>query len=103
MIHFRGVLLCRRAILISIVLNSIPSLLNKINEMEEEFEKPAKGRPMKGGKSGNDSKGLTRGRIKKVNEFMTDLKGVMVSIDNQHYLHGISRSILEYAMLLFLL
>lgn len=63
-----------------------PSLLNKINEMEEEFEKPAKGRPMKGGKSGNDSKGLTRGRIKKVNEFMIDLKGVMVSSDSRRYL-----------------
>ncbi len=59
-----------------------PSLLNKINEMEDEFEKPAKGRPMKGGKSGDS---LTRGRIKKVNEFMTDLKGVMVS-DNERYL-----------------
>ncbi len=44
--------------------------------MEEEFEKPAKGRRMKGARSGDN---LTRGRIKKVNEFMTDLKGVMVS------------------------
>ena len=49
--------------------------------MEEAFEKPVKGRPKKGIKTGeNDAKGLSRGNIKKVNEFMADLKGVMVSV-----------------------
>lgn len=57
-----------------------PSLLNKIAEMEEAFDKPVKGRPTKGKDTGeNDAKGLSRGNQKKVNEFMADLKGVMVS------------------------
>ena len=58
------------------------SLLNKINEMEEAFEKPAKGRPKKGRKS-DDAKGLSRGNQKKVNEFMVDLKGLMEDIFEQ--------------------
>jgi hypothetical protein len=48
--------------------------------MEEAFDKPVKGRPLKGMITGeNDTKGLSRGKQKKVNEFMADLKGVMVS------------------------
>ena len=38
-----------------------PSLLNKIAEMEEAFDKPVKGRPTKGKDTGeNDAKGLSR-------------------------------------------
>ncbi len=60
--------------------SQLPSLLNKIAEMEELFDKPVKGRPTKGKDTGeNDAKGLSRGNQKKVNEFMADLKGVMVS------------------------
>mmetsp|Transcript_4601 Transcript_4601/g.10378 ORF Transcript_4601/g.10378 Transcript_4601/m.10378 type:complete len:2557 (+) Transcript_4601:190-7860(+) len=59
-------------------------LLNKISEMEEAFEKPVKGRPKKGKKSGdNDAKGLSRGNQKKVNEYMSDLKGLMEDIFEQ--------------------
>lgn len=59
-------------------------LMNKISEMEEAFEKPVKGRPKKGKKSGDtDAKGLSRGNQRKVNEFMTDLKGVMEDIFEQ--------------------
>jgi len=59
-------------------------LLNKISELEEAFEKPVKGRPKKGKKSGdNDAMGLSRGNQKKVNEFMVDLKGVMEDIFQQ--------------------
>lgn len=54
------------------------SLLTKISEMEEEFDKPSKGRPKKGQKTGeNDAKGLSRAKQKKVNAFMVDLKGLM--------------------------
>ena len=57
-----------------------PSLLNKISEMEDAIEKPVKGRPKTGqATEENDAKGLSRGNQKKVNEFMADLKGVMVS------------------------
>lgn len=49
------------------------SLLNKISEYEEAFDKPKPGRPAKGSKKG----GLSRGEQKKINEFMADLKGVV--------------------------
>ncbi|KAL7543718.1 hypothetical protein ACHAXR_013003, partial [Thalassiosira sp. AJA248-18] len=59
-------------------------LLNKMGEMEEAFEKPVKGRPKKGKKSGeNDAMGLSRGNQKKVSEFMVDLKGLMEDILEQ--------------------
>jgi hypothetical protein len=48
--------------------------------MEDAIEKPVKGRPKTGQATGeNDAKGLSRGNQRKVNEFMADLKGVMVS------------------------
>lgn len=56
-------------------------LLNKIPELEEAIEKPKGGRQRKGRKSGDDL-GLSRGNQRKVNEFMADLKGVMVSGDS---------------------
>ena len=49
------------------------SLLDKISEYEEAFDKPKPGRPAKGSKKG----GLSRGEQKKINEFMSDLKGVV--------------------------
>ena len=49
------------------------SLLNKISEYEEAFDKPKPGRPAKGSKKGS----LSRGEQKKINEFMSDLKGVV--------------------------
>jgi len=59
-------------------------LMNKISEFEEAFEKPVKGRPKKGRKSGDDdAKSLSRGNQKKVSEFMVDLKGVMEDIFEQ--------------------
>ena len=52
--------------------------MNKISEMEEAFEKNiGRGRPKKG--KDEDARGLSRGNQKKVNEFMADLRGVMVS------------------------
>lgn len=54
------------------------SLMNKISEMEEAFEKSARGK--KGKKSIDvDAPDLSRGNQRKVNEFMADLRGVMVS------------------------
>lgn len=51
--------------------------------MEEAFEKPAKGRKSRQEIGENDVKGLTRGKTKKVAEFMVDLKGVMEDIFDQ--------------------
>jgi SNF2 family DNA or RNA helicase len=59
-------------------------LLNRINEMEEDFEKPVKGHPKTSKTTGeNGPKSLSRGKQKKVNEFMADLKGVMEDIFEQ--------------------
>lgn len=53
------------------------SLLKKIDEFEEAFEKP------KPGRKGKKPDGLSRGNQKKVNEFMVDLKGLMEDIFEQ--------------------
>jgi len=59
-------------------------LLKKLSELEEALEKPVKGRPSKDiGTDENDAKSLSRGRQKKVNEFMIDLKGVMEDLLEQ--------------------
>ena len=56
--------------------------MNKISEMEEAFEKnTGRGRPKKGTEDDTPTRGLSRGNQKKVNEFMADLRGVMVSED----------------------
>ena len=56
-------------------------LINKLAEMEEAFEKPVGGRRSKA--ESNGEKSLSRGNIKKVKEYMVDLKGVMEDIFEQ--------------------
>ena len=65
---------------ILLLLLLLHSLLNKIAEMEEEFEKPLPGRKTK---KVEDASGLSKGRRQKVMEYMGDLKGVMEDIFDQ--------------------